>query len=808
MTLAQDIRYAFRMMRRSPAVAASAILAAGLGIGATTAMFSIIDGVLLRPLPFAAPEQLVNVWESMPARNLPKLVVAPGNYLDWRTENRVFSQMGAYQQAAFNLISPGSEPERFLGAICDTGFFPTLGVNPMLGRLFTDDENQPGRDGVILLSYGVWKQRFGGDPQILGRALNISGKQRVVIGVMPRGFDYPSPAAMWTPLGFDNPMRTRRDLHRLRAIGRLRPGVTVEQARADFRTIGARLAAAYPDVNKDESIVVNRVLDDLVGDVRPALLVLLAAVGAVLLIACANVANLLLAKASSRQREIAVRTSLGAGRSAILGQMLTESMVLALAGGAAGILLAYLGFHALVAMAPANVPRLDQVGLNGRVAALSAALSVATGILFGLAPAWFAARVDVNSILKEGVRGAGGRSRVRGALVVSQVAFAAALLVGAGLLIRSFYQIVHVDSGFRPDHLMTMRLVPAPVRYQNHPELQIQLARGVLDRVSALPGVRSAAIATDIPLLGNPIYIMRFEGRPPVAPSEAPVVNYFAVSPGFFGTMGMHLVRGRDVSDRDTPSTPLVAVVNQTLAERFFPGQDPLGKRLEIGFADPPNWREIVGVVADVKTAGLDQDTPVQVYTAYLQRPALFASLPASAMVVLARTAADPAPLAAPMKAAILSVDSTQPVYAVQAMTEVVSQSIAQRRVALVLLAFFATSALVLAAIGVYGVMAFSVTQRTGEIGIRMALGARSSQVSLLVGRQGMTLVLAGLVTGIGGAFWLTRWMAPLLFRVSPHDPLIFLTAAVTLVLVSLAACYLPARRAARVHPIEALRCE
>ncbi len=808
MKLAQNIRFAVRMARRSPAVTVSAILAAGLGIGATCAMFSIIDGVLLRPLPFPAPGQLVNVWETMPTRNIPKLPAAAGNYYDWRSGNRVFSSMGGYTQAAFNLASPRSEPERFLGATCDTGFFATLGVSPMLGRLFTDEEDQAGRDGVVILSYGVWKQRFGGDRYVLGRNLNINGRQRTVIGIMPRGFDYPAPSVMWAPLGYDGPSRARRDLHRLRVIGRLRDGVTLEKARAEFRTIGARLAAAWPDFNQDESIAVNRVLDDLVGDVRPALLVLLAAVAAVLLIACANIANLLLAKASGRQREIAIRTSLGAGRSAILWQMLTESMMLALVGGVAGLVIAYAGFHGLLSLAPANVPRLDLVGLNWRVAAVSLGLSVITGILFGFAPAWYAARVDVNSMLKEGVRGAGGRSGMRSTLVVSQIAIAVALLAGAGLLIRSFYEIIHVDGGFRPDHLMTMRLVPTPVKYARHPELQIQLARGVLDKVSTLPGVRSAAIGTDVPLLGNPIYIMRFEGRPPVTPSQAPVVNYFAVTPNYFETLGMHIVRGHGITERDTPSTPLVAVVNQTLVDRYFPGQNPIGKRLEIGFDDPPNWREIVGVVADVKSAGLDQDTPVQVYTAYLQRPALFASLPVASMVVLARTASDPAPLGQPMKAAILSVDGTQPVYAVQAMTEVVSESIAQRRVALVLLAFFASSALILAAIGVYGIMSYAVTQRTGEIGIRMALGAQASQVSLLVGRQGMALVLAGLAVGIGGALWLTQWMGPLLFHVSPRDPLIFSGAAVTLILVSLVACALPARRAARVDPIVALRCD
>ena len=487
--------------------------------------------------------------------------------------------------------------------------------------------------------------------------------------------------------------------------------------------------------------------------------------------------------------------------------MLTESMLLAAIGGAAGLLLAWLSFHGLLSLAPANVPRLEQVRLNWRVVELALGLSLATGILFGLAPAWYAARIDVSAMLKEGTRGSTSRSPLRSVLVTGQVAIAVVLLAGSGLLIRSFAEILRVDAGFRPEGLMTMRLAPAPVKYRGHNDLQIQLARGILERVSAVPGVRSAAISTDVPLLGNPIFIMRFEGRPPVTPSQAPLANYFSVTPGFFETMGMRLVRGRGITERDAAGSPLVAVVNQTLADRYFPGQDPIGKRLEIAFSTPPNWREIVGVVADVKTAGLDQDTPVQVYTAYLQLPSFLSGF-VSPMTVLARTAQEPGPLGGAIKAAILAVDRAQPVYAVQPMTEVVSQSIAQRRTALILLAFFAASALLLAAIGVYGVMSYMVTQRTGEIGIRMALGARASQVSFQVERQGMTLVAAGLAVGLGGGLALTRYLAPLLFRVHPRDPAVFGGAAAVLIAVSLAACYLPARRASRVDPMAALRCE
>ena len=801
----QNLKFGLRMARRSPMVAAAAILAAALGIGASSAIFSIVDGVLLRPLPFAAPEQLVNVWESMPYRHLPTLIVAAANYYDWRNQNHVFSAMGAYQATAFGVSTGDAEPIRYPGAVCDPGFFATLRVTPMLGRLFTEEETQPGRDAVIVLSYHLWQERFGGDEHVLGRMLEINGRNRTVIGVMPRGFDYPAQSQMWGPVPLDPAARARRDYHTLRVIARLKNGVTLGQARAEMQTIAARLAAQYPDLDKDDSAVVNPIVDDLVGNIRPALLVLSAAVAFVLLIACANIANLLLAKASGRQREMAIRASLGAGRRAILAQMLTESAILAILGGAAGLAITAIGFHGLLRLAPANLPRVEDVALNWRVVELALALSLVTGILFGFAPAWYAARIDVNSMLKEGSRGSGSRSRLRNMLLAAQIAIATILLTGAGLLLRSFYEILGVDTGFDPEHVMTMQIQPSVIKYAGHNDLQIQLARGILDKISALPGVRAAGVATSLPLLGNPFYIMRIEGRPPVAVSQAPVVGYFGVSPGFFDAMGMRILRGRALAATDTAQTPLVTVVNQIFANRFFPGEDPIGKHMEVAFATPPRWREIVGVVDDVKTAGLDQDTPVQVYTAYFQQPGLIGVSP---LIVLARTSADPAALAPAMKSAILSVDNSQPVFAVQLMTEIVSQSIAERRIALILLAFFAASALLLASIGVYGIMSYSVTQRTSEIGIRMALGARAAEVALLVGREGMVLVTIGLMAGVAGSLLLTTLMAPLLFRVNPRDPVILGTAIVTLFVVSIAACFLPARRASQVDPLIALRAE
>ena len=806
MNLYRDTRYALRAFRQRPVFAVSAVLALALGIGATSAMFSVIQGVLLQPLPFAHSDRLVNVWESAPSRKLPQLVAAPGNYYDWRAQNRVFADMGAYQQAFFSLGNAGGEPERYTGALCDAGFFRTLAVTPLMGRPISAEDDQPGHDDVVVLGYGVWRQRFGGDAGIVGRPVQFMGRARTVIGVMPEGFEYPADAVMWSPFGLPDAMRARRDFHFLRVIARLRDGVTPDRARSDMRTIAARLEAGYPDVDKDETAVVNPVLDDLVSRIRPALYVLLVAVGAVLLIACANVANLLLAKASARQREMAIRASLGAGRGDIVRQMLTESVLLAIAGGAAGLLLAAGLFRGLLRLAPATVPRLSQVGLDWRVAGAGLLLSLVTGVLFGLAPAWYASRVDLNSVLLEGGRTIGSRMRLRGFLVAAQAAVTLILLAGAGLLMRSFAELAGVNPGFDPGHLMTARLSPAPFKYRGHDDLQRQLASDILRNVAALPGVQSAAISTDVPLLGNPIYIMRFEGFPTVTPAQAPVANYFSVTTEFFRAMGMRLIRGRTFTDADGEQAPLVAVVNQTLAERFFPGQNPIGHRLEIAFSTPPRWREIVGEVADVRSAGLDQDSPVQAYVAYRQTPTLISSGNPSAITVLARTAREPGPLAQPIRTSILAADRSQPVYAVQAMTEVVSKSIAERKLSLVVLAFFAVSALMLAAVGVYGVMSYHVAQRTGEIGIRMALGAQPREMVWSVERQGMALVAAGLAVGLAGAWILTTYLAPLLFRVSPHDPETLSISAAVLMVVSLAACYLPARRASQVDPMDALR--
>lgn len=806
MTLVQDLRFAARTFLKNPGFMLVAMLTLGLGIGANSAMFTIIDRVLLKPLPFPRSESLVNVWETNLKRNIPRFTVSPANYYDWRAQNVVFYAMGAYQQSTFNLASSEAEPERYVAAICDSGFFSTLQVSPALGRLFTEEEERAGQDGVIVLGHGVWQQRFGGDRNIIGQNIKIDGRARTVIGVMPKDFEYPPETTMWAPLGFDDQTRARRDIHRLRVIARLGDGVELGRAQAEFTTIGLRLAEQYPTFNQDAGVVLIPTLEDLVGELRQMLLVLLAAVAFVLMIACANIASLLMVRAASRQREITIRSALGAGRGRIIRQMLTESLLLSCAGGLAGLLIAYLIFRGLLSVAPPDIPRLSEIALDWNVVGITAIISMVTGVLFGLVPAWYASRTDLSSLLREGGRATGVRQRLQNGLVVIQVAVALILLAGAGLLIRSFYKIQSVDAGFDPSNVITMRLAPAHFKYRGQDDLLRGLGSGILREVSALPGVESAAIATDIPLQGNPFVVTQFEGRPVVHPSQLPIAGYYAVTPNFLETLGMNLVKGRFFTDKDTAGSPLVTVINQALADRHFPGEDPIGKRITIGFSDPPVWREIIGVVANVRARGLDQDTPVQVYASYLQQPSMFGA--PSAITVLARTSQDAAELSKAVKASILNVDRSQPVYSVYLMSDIVSQSIAERRFTLILLACFAMAALLLAALGLYGVMSYVVIQRTAEIGIRMALGARQMEVVGLIQRYGTILVLIGMAVGMTGALLLTRLMSALLFQIDPLDPFTFAAVAVVLFAVAQLACFLPARRAANVDPMIALKAE
>lgn len=807
MALAQDVRYTVRMWTQNPGFTAAAVLALALGIGANTAMFSVVDGVLLQPLPYQRAEELVQVRSSMPGKNLPEIPMAAGDYFDFAADNTVFSHFGAFTNAAVSLTTASADPERFVAAGVTRDFFAVFGVQPAAGRFFEPGEMEPGQDGVVVLSHGVWHERFGGKPSVLGQTLTLNGRPRVVIGIAPAGFAYPPQARMWLPAALAGPNKTRRDLHTLLAIGRLKPGQTVASATTQFRTIARRLGQAYPEMDAEKDVSLQQMLDAQVGSTRPALYILLGAVVFVLAIACANVANLLLARGAARQHELAVRAALGASRSTLARQLLTESLTLALAGGAVGLAIAYALFRALKQLAPATLPRLGEIALNERALLFTGLATLATGLIFGLIPAWRLSAVDLHGALKERTRTA-SKGRLRQALVVAQVAAALILLTGAGLLLRSFWELRQVDLGFNPDQLLTMRLNLMPTKYNAHPELQVQFARNVEAAVATLPGVRQVGLATDLPLLGGPQYIMRFEGRPPVSVANAPLAAFVSVTPNYFGALGMRLKKGRLLAESDLATGPPVCVVNEEMVRRHFSdGTDPIGKRLEIGFSDPPNWREIVGVVEDAKFTAIDQAAKVQVFGSYLQQPGIIPGQ-APPVSIAVRTASDPAALASAVRRKVLEVDNAQPVYAIQTMTEVVSNNLAQKRFAMLLLGLFAGLALLLAAIGLAGVISYLVTQRTKEIGIRIALGASRAAVLRLIEGQTLRLVALGILVGLAGALAATRALSSMLYGVTPRDPLTFSAVAAGLLLVALAAGFWPALRATRIDPVRALRDE
>ncbi len=803
MILAQ-IRHALRSLRKNPGFALAAIVALGAGIGANTAMFSVVDGILLRPLPYPHSEELVIVRSTIPGKSIDNMPHAAGDYFDFQQQNRVFARMSAYQNAGFGLATANAEPERYAGAAVLPDFFNVFQIQPALGRVFTPEESQPGKDGVVLLSYGLWQERFGGRANILGETVNLNGRTRTIVGVTPPGFAYPDIARLWVPSALEGENRTRRDLHNLIAVARLKPATSVTAAQTDLAGIAARLARAYPEFDSEKGVTVKPMLDAAVGSVKPALLVLLGAVGFVLAIACANVANLLLARGASRAQELAVRAALGAQRADLIRQLLVESLVLAFAGSFLGLAIAYALFRALKWLAPAGLPRLDTIALDWRTLAFTFAAALLTGLVFGLIPAIRLSAVDLHGSLKERLSAGTAKGRLRQALVVAQIAFALVLLAGAGLLMRSFYELQKLDLGFNPDNLLTLRLSLLPTKYNGHDDLQIALARRLEQQIGALPGVRSVGIATDLPLLGSPSFIMRVEGQPPVSVSAAAIASFATVTPGYFAAMGTRLKQGRAFDDHDQANTPLVCLINETLAKQHFGNQNPLGKRLEVGFSEPPNWRVIVGVVEDLRNLDVAKAPNPQIYGAYAQQPGILPMAPPISLAV--RTAGDPALLATAVRQAVLSVDASQPVYAIQTMSTVVSNNLAQKRFALLLMALFAVIALVLAAIGLAGVISYMVAQRTREIGIRMALGAQPTQVLWMVESEALRMALAGGALGIAGALFLGRSLSTMLYGVSARDPLTLTAVAATLFLIALAAAFVPAFRATRINPVLALR--
>jgi putative ABC transport system permease protein len=757
-------------------------------------------------LPYKDPEGLVMVWEDGTTYGYPRDTPAAANFLDWRDQSTVFEGMAAMADESFNLTGAG-DPERLEGRRVSTNLFSLLGVEPQIGRTFTNAEDQVGSHRVVILSYALWQRRFGGDNNIAGKPVNLNGEPYIVVGVMPQRFQFPSSDNdLWTPIAFTAEEAANRNRHYLQVVARLKPGTTLEQAQTEMNTIATRLQQQYPESNADLGAAITSLHEHTVGDIRPALLILLGAVGLVLLIACANVANLLLARAAVRQKEIAVRVALGARRWRLIRQFLTESVLLATVGGVVGLGIAYGGLVLLRAFIPENISQAKQVSIDPKVLGFTFLVSTITGLIFGLAPALQAARFNQTETLKEGGRdsatGSSGK-RIRGLLVMSEVAVSLVLLIGAGLLINSFLRLRNVDPGFRADNLLTMRIVLPDPKYAELAQRSAFYSE-LLQRVEAIAGVKSAAITTNLPLYrqGNSIGVI-IEGQPPLPPGQDNIVVTRMISPKYFETMSIPLLSGRAFTDQDTATTPRVVVISETMARRYWPGEDPIGKRIGTGrIQRPEEWTQVVGVVKDVRQFELAADPKPQMYLPYRQRGFF------DARDLVVKTDVDPASLAATVRKTVWEIDKDQPVSNIRTMEEILLDSIARQRFSMLLLAIFAAVALTLAAVGIYGVMSYSVAQRTHEIGIRMALGAQTGAVLKLAVGYGLKLVIAGVAIGLIAAFALTRVMSTLLYGVTATDPATFALISLLLVCVAALASYIPARRATKVDPIIALRYE
>jgi putative ABC transport system permease protein len=800
-----------RVLWKSPGFTLVTILALALGIGANSAIFSVVNGVLLRPLPYPTAERLVFLSEW--SQQVPNMSVSYPNYQDWRDQGTGFEQLAAFRSAGFTLTGAG-EPEQLSAREVSWNFFPALGVAPAVGRNFTAEEDKPGAQRTVLVSYGFWQRRFGGNPAVVGQPVTLNNESYTVLGVLPQTFEWQAQVDVFAPLGLHADRMQDRDSHPgIYLIGLLRPGVTVEQARAEMDTITARLAAQYPKTNEGNRYTLTTLQNRATQDIRAALLVLLGAVGFVLLIACANVANLLLARAATRSKEIAVRTALGAGRWRIIRQLLTESVLLSVAGGVLGLLFALWGVDALLAVLPEDIPRLlvMNIGLDTRVLIFTLGVSILTGLLFGLAPAIQVSKANLNEALKEGGRSATGgahRNWVRSVLVVSEVALSLLLLVSAGLLMKSFLNLQRADIGFNPDGVLTMRVPLPEARYKENGQIE-NFYRALLQRVEHLPGVQTAALTRGLPMNGGIESGVTVEGQEITNLKDTVVAVNLTCSPDYFRAMEIPLVKGRYFTDQDRTDTQPVAIIDEQMAGRFFANADPLGKRIKLGGAASPfPWMQIVGVVRHVKHYGPDEEGRVELYRPYFQLPNVPDAQFNRSMLLVARTAGDPAALTGALRNAVRELDKDQPVSEVQPMARIVAASVAPQKFATWLLAVFAAAALALAALGLYGVMAYSVTQRTHEIGVRMALGAARRDVLRLIVGQGMRLTLVGVGLGLVGALLLTRVMKSLLYGVSAADPVTYGGVALLLALVALLACLLPARRATKVDPLVALRYE
>jgi putative ABC transport system permease protein len=809
-TLWQDLRYGFRGLGRKPGFTAVAIIALALGIGANTAIFSVINSVLLRPLAYQDPEALVVINHDYPKINLKASVSAIG-YTHYRDNAKSFESVAAITGGGFNLTG-GGDPEQLNGSLVTHNFFSALGARPALGRLFLPEEDQPGRNKVVVFSHGFWQRRFGGDPGVVNKTITLNDESYTVVGVMPPSFQFGRELGrvvdLWTPIAFTPEQLSYNRLtnENLFVFARLKSGVRIGQAQAELDTIAANLRQQYmPGADRSNWGLVTQPFNELVvGEIRLALLILMGIVGLVLLIACANVANLLLARAADRQKEMAIRTALGAGRWRVIRQLLTESALLAVIGGALGLSLAWLGINALVKVNQVQIPRANEIGLDWRVLAFTLGVSLATGVVFGLVPALQISKADLHETLKEGGRtgASGARAWVRNTLVVLEMALALVVLISAGLLIRSFWRLQQVNPGFAPQNTLAMSLALPATKYRE-PAQRANFYKEALRRIRALPGVQSAGAISNLPMSGdNSSGSFRIEGREVPQGQSPPHGDRWAATTDYFSTMKIPIVRGRFFDDRDTTESQPVAIIDEAMAAKYWPDEDPLGKRITFQNRDnKPVWREIVGIVGHVRHRGLEGESRVQYYIPHSQTQNAFMSL-------VIRANVDPASLTGVVRGAISGLDKDLPVFRVKTMEQFVSDSMAQRRFAMTLIGIFAAVALALACVGLYGVLSYSITQRSHEIGIRMALGANAADVLRLVVGQGMLLALAGVALGSVAAFLLTRLMANLLFGVTAGDPLTFVTVAALLTLVALAACLAPALRATRVDPIEALRYE
>jgi predicted permease len=800
----RDVRLGLRSLIHSPVFSVVTVLSLALGIGANTAIFSVVNGLLLKPLPYPESERVVDVWHTPPQQSFPgldKFSVSPANYIDWKAQSTVFEQIAIYTYTGFSL-SAGADPLPLIGAAVSRDFFSVLRTNAMQGRIFTPDEEVPGKDNVVVISHALWQRAFGANPNVVGQSVVMNSRSFTVIGVMPAGFELPRQADLWVPLAWDEKERQVRSIHDYLVIARLKQNVSLKQAQAEMSTISSRLEQQYPEEDRGWGAVVIPLREDLVGDIRVALLVLFCAVGFVLLIACANVANLMLARAANRQKEIAVRIALGAGRARLVRQLLTESVLLAVSGGVLGLVLAVWGSKLLVQLG--SLPNSDDIGIDTWTLGFTLLVSLAAGIIIGIVPAFQFTRANLSDTLKQGAGRTGGtpmKQHTRKALVISEVALSLVLLIGAGLMIRSFWKLQSVDPGFDTSNALTMSVALSPIRYSEANQ-QLAFLDRAIEQIGAVPGVVSVGATTTVPLAGSgSTQPFSIDGRPTGTVAEQPMAQTRYITPDYFRAIGIPLRQGRFFSDQDRDKSVPVVIISEAMARRFWPGENPIGKRLTPSFHVEQGAREIVGVVGDVKATGLDVDSSAMMYLPYKQSPRPYMSF-------VVRTASNPESLVQPVSKAIYAIDKEQALTDVQTMDQVLTSSLSGRRFNMTLLLTFAGVALVLAAVGVYGVMNYTVTLRKRELGIRMALGAGRLDVLRLVLGQALVLTLIGVGAGLVSAYALTRLMSSLLYGVTATDYLTFVSVSGVLIAVGLAASYLPALRATKVNPTIALRTE